>query len=133
MTGYQIVCESLDYTYNLPLNRWWVDIMLLPLPAIDSDIPLPYRLGIIDNVEIYLVDGDYVAKTYSMQFVLSGHDKVHRYIPRKQIWIDINYKEISRPRIIYHELIERYMMDNYSLNHDEANEIANRLEKVTIL
>jgi len=73
-----------------------------------------------------------VSKNYSMEFVLGGHDEVYHYIPSHQIWIDINYKETSRPRIIYHELIERYMMDNYSLNHDEANEIANKLEKRVI-
>lgn len=151
MNGYQIVSESLNrFDFQSAMSKWEpVNLDVLWSEAnnlmanynkkyLEAGKQFPFFLGkIIDPIEnayiqIYIVDGDTVAKKYDMEFLLGGHDKIYDYIPPKTIWLDGQMEIDALIHILYHECLERMMMKHAKLSYDEAHEIANREEKKRI-
>lgn len=119
--------ENIDI--NLNLDKLWEDINKLKLPEKHSH---KKYIGNVNNVDIFLVDGDEVKKEHFMDFVEGGHDIVYRFIPENQVWIDYNISNRPIYHIIYHELIERTLMLYNKMNYEQAHNIANKEEQKRI-
>jgi hypothetical protein len=99
------------------------------------------KYGQIDNISLYLVDGDYIMKHVYPDFTQGGNGQIYgikakeegkpKFIPEKEIWIDINMDSREYSFIILHEYIEMKLMES-GLRYDEDNksshEIANFAE-----
>jgi len=80
-----------------------------------------------NGIKIWIVKGDLVRSLFFIDFTEGGHDKVYKFIPEKEIWIDddLYYKEI--PLVIIHELHERWLMAKGKI-YDEAHKKSNEIE-----
>lgn len=79
-----------------------------------------------DSVRIWLVDGNLVRSFFLLDYCEGGHDKVYRFIPKNEIWIEQAISPKERRFIILHELHERYLMcqgKSYKNAHIGATEI----------
>lgn len=125
---YKLSKNHLDFPFNL--DSIWEKINAL---KINNNPPFPKSMGKINNIEIMLVDGDKIKKKNNIDYVEGGHDLIYDFIPEKQIWIDGNMSKKTIPHIVYHEFIERYLMENKEITYDEAHDVANEKEKEKIL
>ena len=101
---------------------------------------IPY--GKIDNIDIYLVDGDYIMEHVYPDFTQGGNGQIYgvkakeedkpKFIPENEIWVDINLDSREYPFIILHEYIEMKLMES-GLRYDDdektdAHPIASSVE-----
>jgi hypothetical protein len=85
-------------------------------------------IGTIDNMKIFIVDGDAVKNNINIDFVEGGNDAVYDFIPQNEIWVDQHIDKNDHHFIVFHEFIERLLMKDYKLTYNEAHEIANDYE-----
>ena len=96
-------------------------------------------VGQIEDMSIYLVNGNEVKVKYHMDFVEGGNDMTYgvnapdpihglRFMPANEIWLDAHMDLDQLRFIAYHEYIERYLMVTYSMIYDKAHIYADRLE-----
>jgi hypothetical protein len=77
-------------------------------------------------VKIWVVDGELVRDLFFIDFTEGGHDKVYKFIPGGEIWIDDDVMPEERRFILLHEMHERYLMSqgwNYSKAHRDSSRI----------
>ena len=115
--------------FPFDIDELWEAILSLP---INTNPPLPKKIGQINDMEISLVDGDAIKKKYFMDYVEGGNDMAYKWMPKNQIWIDDNMSPKVMPHIIYHEYLERYLMKYKGMKYDDAHKIANKYEKKRI-
>ena len=78
------------------------------------------------NIKIWLVKGNIVRDLFFIDFTEGGHDKVYKFIPKNEIWIDDAVNPNERDFIILHELHERNLMIikyDYRKAHRSASKI----------
>ena len=80
-----------------------------------------------DGVTIWLVNGEIVRDRYRTDFTEGGHDKVYKFVPPGEVWIEKMVIPAERPYIILHELHERVDMAK-GMKYDEAHARASRIE-----
>lgn len=91
----------------------------------------PYQVGTIDNgIKVMLVDGDRVMLEHDMDYVIAGNGEEVHFIPRDEIWIDVNTAPHEWPFSCYHEAVERRHMCYDKMNYEQAHTRANTVEKV---
>lgn len=119
--------------FPFDLDKIWEELNELD---INTNPPLPRKIGTIndtiDDLDIYLVDGDEIKKKYFMDFVEGGNNQVYKFVPKNQLWVDDNMNPKVIPHIIYHEFIEQYLMKCKDMSYDDAHDIANKNEKKRI-
>jgi hypothetical protein len=91
------------------------------------------RLGVwkrfsSSTLKVILVDGEQVRNIHSVKFVLSGHDKVDKFIPNGEVWLEKSLSGFDRRALLVHELWERRLMVG-GMKYDDAHERADRLEQ----
>jgi hypothetical protein len=79
------------------------------------------------NINIWLVNGDIIRKSYSVDYTMGGNDRVYKFIPENEIWIDNAMSEKDRSYTIIHELRERRAVSE-GATYEEAHKQANILE-----
>ena len=79
-------------------------------------------------LKVILVDGECVRNSYSVKFVLSGHDKVDKFIPKNEVWLENSLSDFDKRALLVHELWERRLMVG-GMGYDDAHERADRLEQ----
>lgn len=103
-------------------------------------IKIPY--GKFDDIDVYLVDGDYIMEHIYPDFTQGGNGQVYgikakeegkpKFIPENEIWIDVNLDSREYPYIILHEYIEMKLMESgipYDDNEKtDSHPIANSIE-----
>ncbi len=119
----------------LSRELWETAEDLIPLEQPDR---LPIRIGSINGVDVYLVDGNEVRANSFSDFVHGGNDAVYgpgnttypgvNFVPSGQIWLDGLETRDNMIPILYHEVIERTLMEEEGLTYDEAHPIANLSE-----
>lgn len=62
------------------------------------------------NLKIKIVRGNLVRSLFDLDFTEGGHDKIYRFIPQNEIWIDDKVYKKERVFVIIHELHERALM-----------------------
>ncbi len=87
-------------------------------------------LGLIAELAIYLVDGEYIRDNLDIDFVNGGNEAVYpSYVPPGEIWIDDAQHAIDRTATALHELIERDLMLHHGMSYDAAHDAANGHER----
>jgi len=85
-------------------------------------------IGSVDNINVFLVNGQEVKQKYDMDFVEGGNDAVKVYIPKNEVWLDAKYDINMLKTILLHELSERYLMSTKAYSYEDAHDFANELE-----
>jgi hypothetical protein len=80
-----------------------------------------------DGVKVWVVDGELVRDLFFIDFTEGGHDKVYRFIPGGEVWIDDDVVPGERPFILLHEMHERRLMSR-GWNYDRAHRDSSRIE-----
>ncbi len=76
--------------------------------------------------KIWIIDGELVRDLFFIDFTEGGHDKVYRFIPDGEIWIDDDVMPEERKFILLHEMHERYLMSQgwkYGKAHSDSSRI----------
>jgi hypothetical protein len=79
-----------------------------------------------DKIRVWIVDGEMVRDIYFIDFTEGGHDKVYKFVPPGEVWLDddLQLKEIKY--VLLHEVHERRLMAlgwPYSKAHRSASHI----------
>ena len=85
----------------------------------------------IANLMVWIVDGEYVRNTYTVEFVEGGNhyrDDYSSFIPENEVWLEetLNKREITETLI--HELHERRRMKYDGWSYNKAHEEASKVE-----
>jgi len=99
---------------------------------------LPQYLGQLEEIAIYLVDGDRVRNDYFMDYNSGGHSLVYglgnteypnvSFIPPQQIWLDAHLDRQELILTLYHEYQEYRLMEK-GMSYEEAHSHANQAEQ----
>lgn len=98
---------------------------------------LPSSIGRIDDAEVWLVDGNQIKISASMDFIEGAHDLARSFVPFGQVWIDGRLSPAEAAPVLYHEIVERRRMKRdlaHGVRHPRAygraHEAANLEERV---
>ncbi|MEK6816762.1 MAG: hypothetical protein AABY09_04055 [Nanoarchaeota archaeon] len=62
------------------------------------------------KLKVWMVDGELVRDLFYIDFTEGGHDKVYKFIPENEVWIDDDLSPSERKYVLLHELYERNLM-----------------------
>jgi hypothetical protein len=98
-----------------------------PSGAIDSILTERVKKKLLKSysgkLKVWIVDSTLVRDLLFTDFGGGGHDKVYRFVPENEIWIDDDIPQGGRKFIILHELHERGLMAagaSYADGHAKA-------------
>jgi hypothetical protein len=80
------------------------------------------------NLKVFVVDGQFVREHYDIDFTEGGHDLVYDFIPKGEVWLDLDVNVRELPYVLLHELTERGIMQREKLCYDDAHDRANKVE-----
>ena len=80
------------------------------------------------KVKIWIVSGELVRDFYDINFGGGTHDKVDKFVPKNEIWIDDDVLPKERKFMLVHELHERRLMGKKGLSYLSAHKLATELE-----
>jgi len=79
------------------------------------------------SVDVWIVDGELVRSIFFIDFTEGGHDKVYKFIPEGEIWIDNDISIKERKFVLLHEAHERDLMSK-GMKYDDAHRDSSRIE-----
>ncbi|MBU0461454.1 MAG: hypothetical protein KJ574_02600 [Nanoarchaeota archaeon] len=62
------------------------------------------------ELEVWIVDGKLVRDLLYIDFVQGGHDRVYKFVPKNEIWIESAVPPKERKLVLLHEIHERNLM-----------------------
>lgn len=79
-----------------------------------------------NKIKVWIVNGFLVRSLFFLDFTEGGHDKVYKFVPKNEVWIDdaLNPKELKY--VLIHELHERALMKkawSYNKAHKDSSKI----------
>jgi hypothetical protein len=77
------------------------------------------------KIKVWVVNGELVRDFFYIDFAGGGHDKVFRFIPENEVWLDDDISARERKFILLHEVHERRLMakgKDYMRAHRSATE-----------
>lgn len=79
------------------------------------------------KIKTWIVDGFLVRSIFFLDFTEGGHDRVYRFVPFKEIWIDdaLNPRELKY--VLLHEAHERNLMKK-GMSYEEAHKKSSKIE-----
>ena len=87
------------------------------------------KLGTIDGLDVYLVDGEKIRSTVHIDFTCGGHNLVYPwYVPPGEIWIDDALGGLDRTATLLHEAVEHSLMRDRRWGYDRAHDAASAAE-----
>lgn len=81
----------------------------------------------LPKIKVWIVDGEVVRDLFFIEFTEGGHDKVYKFIPDGEVWLDNDLFPKERKFVLLHELHERNLMLN-GLNYERAHVKSSHLE-----
>jgi hypothetical protein len=78
------------------------------------------------QVKVWVVRGELVRGLFFIDFTEGGHDKVYRFVPPNEVWLDDDLSPQERRYVLLHELHERHLMTqgwNYGRAHRDASKV----------
>jgi len=78
------------------------------------------------GITVWIVNGRLVRSTFDIDYTEGGHDKVYKFVPTNEVWIDDAIVEQERGYVLLHELHERNQMSKgmpYNQAHAESSKI----------
>ncbi|MFH1237896.1 MAG: hypothetical protein V1491_00460 [archaeon] len=79
------------------------------------------------KISVWIVDGELVRSLFFLDFTEGGHDRVYKFIPDGEIWIDNDVSVGERKFILVHEAHERNLMIK-GVSYDDAHRDSSRIE-----
>jgi hypothetical protein len=82
-----------------------------------------------NGITVWIVNGRSVRSTFDIDFTEGGHDRVYKFVPNNEVWIDDAIIEQERGYVLLHELHERNRMANgwpYNRAHAESSKLEYR-------
>jgi len=79
------------------------------------------------DFKIWVINGRKVRDFFFIDFTEGGHDKVYKFIPRDEIWIDDDVEPREIRFVLIHELHERNLMSR-GLKYSQAHRKSSQLE-----
>lgn len=109
-------------------------------PHLKSDLPdsvlarvLRVDFGTVGDNHAYGVDCEEILGSRAdMDFTNGGNDGRYRYVPKKQLWIDMAYTPPRTCHTLIHEGIESPLMVVYGLHYFDAHDVANVHEDLVL-
>ncbi|MBX9691871.1 MAG: hypothetical protein K2Z81_05765 [Cyanobacteria bacterium] len=86
------------------------------------------RIGRREGQDIWIVDGNKVARDIYPEFVFGGNDMRYCFNPPDEVWIDSRVGVEELETTILHELVERRLMKDEGLTYGQAHDKALELE-----
>lgn len=80
-----------------------------------------------NGIKVWIVDGALVRTVFFMDFTEGGHDKVYKFVPKGEVWLDDDLSEKEIKFVLLHELHERYLMSE-GWDYDPAHRRASSIE-----
>lgn len=80
------------------------------------------------KVKVWLVKGRCVRDLFFPDFTHGGNDKVYKFVPKYEVWIDDSLNSKERKFVAVHELYERNLMAYKGLGYLKAHPFASKLE-----
>jgi hypothetical protein len=80
-----------------------------------------------DGLKVWVVDGNLVRDLFFIDYTEGGHDKVYRFIPAAEVWLDDDLTAAERPYVLLHEVHERRLMAA-GMDYPHAHRSASHLE-----
>ncbi len=102
------------------------DILSLDLEHVIENIHKILLKKYSGTVKVWVVKGELVRSVFFIDFTEGGHDKVYRFIPRNEVWLDDDLGAGERKFVLLHELHERHLMSlgwPYPKAHRSASKI----------
>jgi len=78
------------------------------------------------NIQVWIVNGELIRDLFCIDFTEGGHDKVYRFIPKNEIWIDNDILRAEFRYVLLHEMHERILMSkglDYHSAHIDSSHI----------
>ena len=79
------------------------------------------------KLNVWIVDGELVRGLYFVDFTQGGHDKVYKFIPENEVWIDDDVSQKEMKFVLLHELHERNLMKK-EMKYDPAHQSSSAIE-----
>lgn len=79
------------------------------------------------NFKIWIINGRKVRDIFFIDFTEGGHDKVYKFIPSDEIWIDNEVEPREIKFVLIHELHERNLM-SHGMKYPQAHRSSSQLE-----
>jgi len=92
-----------------------------------KDVHLKLWRKLEGGPDVWIVDGRLVRSVFDIEFTEGGHDRVYKFVPAGEVWIDNDLEEEERPYVLLHELHERGLMGK-GWSYDRAHAASSRLE-----
>ena len=92
------------------------------LPRIHKKLLLQYSR----KVQVWIIDGRLVRDLFFIDFTEGGHDKVYKFIPKEEVWLDDDLSEKEIKFVLLHERYERNLMSagwDYPTAHRKSSSI----------
>jgi len=83
-----------------------------------------YYIGKRNGLDIWIVNGPFIRRKITTEFVYGGSDRVYNFIPEGEIWIDSSAEAVEAQFTIEHEITERTLLNDQGLSYDEAHKLA---------
>jgi hypothetical protein len=80
------------------------------------------------GLAVWIVDAEIVRDVFFIDFTEGGHDKVYRFVPAGEVWLDDDLKLSERRFVLLHEVHERRLMATRAWPYDKAHRSASRIE-----
>jgi hypothetical protein len=80
-----------------------------------------------DKIQVWIVDWELVRGLYFVDFTQGGNDKVYKFIPENEVWIDDNVSQKERKFILLHEIHERNLMKK-GMKYEPAHQFSSTIE-----
>jgi len=62
------------------------------------------------KIKVWIVNGDIVRSIYNIDFTEGGHDKVYKFVPKNEVWLDDDLSIREMKFVLLHEMHERNLM-----------------------
>ena len=82
----------------------------------------------IADIQVFLVDGNYVRKNIDEEFTNYGQHYLFKFIPKNEFWID-NSREIGEEKYYIDSMLAMRRFLKSGLSHDEAVKKADAIER----
>lgn len=79
------------------------------------------------KIHVFLVNGEAVRDKFKTDFSQGGHGYVYDWIPKNEIWLEVEEKDEYAP-ILAHEYSEMILMRDGKMSYNKAHEIASKIE-----
>lgn len=79
------------------------------------------------KLKVWVVNGELVRDLFFIDFTEGGHDKVYKFIPESEIWIDDDLEISEMNFVLLHELHERNLMSKGE-DYDSAHKSSSKIE-----